>query len=47
MKLFLKELSDIPGVSGFEGKVREFIKEKIKDKVDQIEVDKLGNLIDL
>lgn len=45
MKLFLKELSDIPGVSGFEGKVREFIKEKIKDKVDQIEVDKLGNLI--
>ncbi len=43
--MFLKELSDIPGVSGFEEKVREFIKEKIEDKVDYVEIDKLGNLI--
>jgi len=43
--MFLKELSDIPGVSGFETKVRNYIEEKIKDKVDHIEIDKIGNLI--
>jgi putative aminopeptidase FrvX len=43
--MLLKELSDLCGVSGFEQEVRNFIKEKIKDKVDDIKEDKLGNLI--
>jgi len=43
--LYLKELTEISGVSGYEKKVREFIKEKMKDKVDGVEEDILGNLI--
>ncbi|QTA37792.1 M20/M25/M40 family metallo-hydrolase [Thermosipho ferrireducens] len=43
--MFLKELSELNGVSGNEEKVREFIKEKIKDKVDKLWVDRMGNLI--
>jgi len=43
--LYIKELTDINGVSGFEEKVREFIKEKIQDKVDHIKEDTIGNLI--
>lgn len=43
--MYLKELSEINGVSGNEDKVREFIIEKIKDKVDEYWVDRLGNLI--
>lgn len=45
--MFLKELSDISGVSGFETKVRSYIEEKIKDKVTYLETDKIGNLIAL
>lgn len=43
--MYLKELTEISSVAGFEKKVREFIKEKIKDKVEGIEEDVLGNLI--
>lgn len=43
--MYLKELTELSGVSGYEEKVREFIKEKIKDKVSQIEEDTIGNLI--
>lgn len=43
--LYLKELSELDGVSGDEGRVRKFIEEKIKDKVDSLKVDVLGNLI--
>jgi putative aminopeptidase FrvX len=43
--LYLKELTDISGVSGYEKKVREFIMEKIKEKVENIKEDNLGNLI--
>ncbi len=43
--MYIKELTEISGVSGYEKKVREFIKEKIKDKVEGIEEDSLGNLI--
>ncbi|MBT1248602.1 MULTISPECIES: M42 family metallopeptidase [unclassified Thermosipho (in: thermotogales)] len=45
--MYLKELSEINGVSGNEHKVREFIIDKIKDKVDKFWVDNLGNLIAL
>lgn len=44
---FLKELTELKGVSGFEDDVREFIREKIKDKVDEVFVDRMGNLIAL
>jgi len=43
--LYLKELSELDGVSGDEGRVRKFIEEKIKDKVDSLKVDIMGNLI--
>ncbi|HDM69887.1 MAG TPA: M42 family peptidase, partial [Thermotogales bacterium] len=42
---YLKELSEIPGVSGDEMRVREFIREKIIGKVDELFIDNLGNLI--
>lgn len=41
----LKELSEMIGVSGGEGKVREFIKSKIKREVSEIIEDPYGNLI--
>jgi len=43
--LYLKELTELDGVSGNEQQVREFISDKIKDKVDELKVDVLGNLI--
>jgi len=43
--LYLKELTELNGVSGYERRVREFIKEKIKDRVSGMEEDILGNLI--
>ncbi|MBM7559481.1 M42 family metallopeptidase [Marinitoga litoralis] len=42
---YLPELTEIPGISGREEKVREYILEKIKDKVDEYHVDVMGNLI--
>jgi len=36
MFTFLKELTEIKGPSGFEDDVREYIKSKIKDKVDEV-----------
>jgi len=41
MLKFLRELTELKGVSGFEDDVREFIKEKIKDKVDEVFVDRM------
>ena len=43
--MYLKELTELDGVSGDEGRVRDFIKEKIESKVDSVKVDVLGNLI--
>lgn len=43
--MYLKDLTELLGVSGYEKKVRDFIKEKISNKVDGIEEDPLGNLI--
>ncbi|GAB6188284.1 M42 family metallopeptidase [Marinitoga arctica] len=42
---YLPELTELPGISGKENKVREYILEKIKDKVDEYHVDVMGNLI--
>jgi putative aminopeptidase FrvX len=41
----LRALSDQFGVSGFEGEIRDWIYTNIKDRVDDIQTDVLGNLI--
>lgn len=43
--MYLKELTNLPGVSGNENLVREFIFEKMKDRCDKIVTDSIGNLI--
>ncbi len=43
--MYLKELTNLPGVSGDEGKVRSYIFEKVKDACDEIYTDSIGNLI--
>lgn len=43
----LKKLISITGVSGYEENVTGYISELIKDKVDSLEVDAIGNLIAL
>ncbi len=40
----LKEVSEAPGVSGFEYGIPEIIKKKLKGFVDEIREDKFGNL---
>lgn len=45
MEDLLKKLANAPGVSGFEGDIRNIIANELKDYVDTIEVDNLGNLI--
>jgi len=41
----LKKISELPGASGFEQKIREFIIKEIKNLVDDIKIDNLGNII--
>ncbi len=41
----LKELSDLPGVSGDEKKVTEFIRAKVSHYASEIKIDSIGNLI--
>jgi putative aminopeptidase FrvX len=43
--MFLEKLSNASGASGYEGEVRAIIKEAIKDYVDEIKVDRMGNII--
>jgi len=43
----LKKLTEIPGISGFEEKVSDFISEEIGEKSDKSWVDNMGNLIAL
>ena len=43
--MLLEKLSNAAGPSGFEGEVREIIKEEIKNYVDEIKVDVMGNVI--
>lgn len=45
MRKYLKELVEIHGPSGKEKKVRDYIKEKIEGKIDEIKEDCMGNLI--
>ncbi len=45
--MLLKELTELNGGSGDEGRVREFIKSKIEGAVASVEIDRIGNLIAL
>ncbi|HJJ47162.1 MAG TPA: M42 family metallopeptidase, partial [Methanocorpusculum sp.] len=45
INVLLEKLSNAHGVSGHENQVREVIKEEIKDYVDELTTDKMGNLI--
>jgi putative aminopeptidase FrvX len=45
MKETIKKLVEAYGPSGYEDQVREIIREEIKDVVDELRVDSLGNLI--
>lgn len=45
VKELLGRLSDAHGVSSCEGNVRDIIKEELRDHVDEIHEDKMGNLI--
>jgi len=42
---FLKALSEAPGVSGREERVRDILQEQLKDIVDEMHVDTIGNLL--
>lgn len=41
----LKKLVEVPGVSGYENNIREVMKEEMKAWVDEIRIDRIGNLI--
>jgi putative aminopeptidase FrvX len=43
--MLLEKLSNATGPSGFEGEVRGIIKEEIKNYVDEIKIDVMGNII--
>jgi tetrahedral aminopeptidase len=43
----LKTICELPGVPGYEQKVRELVLAQIKQLVDSIEIDNLGNVIGL
>ena len=45
MKNLLEKLSNAHGISGYEGNVRDIIKQEIKSSVDEVRTDKFGNLI--
>jgi len=45
MKDLLKKLADAHGISGYEDDVREIVINEMEDAVDEIRVDKLGNVI--
>lgn len=45
MKDLLKRLSEACGISGFEDEIREILKDELKDCVDEMETDIMGNLI--
>ncbi len=45
MKELLKKLAEVHGVSGYEDEIREIVEVEIKQYVDEIKTDRLGNLI--
>lgn len=45
MKELLKKLCNAHGISGYEDEIRQIIEEELQEHVDEIRVDKLGNII--
>lgn len=45
MKALIQNLVQIPGPSGYETQIREFIRAEVEDLADELRVDSLGNLI--
>ena len=45
LKELLARLAEARGISGYEGAVREIVEEELREHVDEIRTDKLGNLI--
>ncbi len=45
MKLFIQKLVETPGPSGYERQVRDLVRAEIEPLVDELVVDRLGNLI--
>ena len=45
MKKMLEKFSNAPGISGFEGEIREIILGELEGFVDEIKIDEMGNLI--
>lgn len=41
----LKEICELPGVPGYEQKVREFVLNRISSQADEVKVDNMGNVI--
>ncbi|MEE8577743.1 MAG: peptidase M28, partial [candidate division Zixibacteria bacterium] len=44
-ELLLKEITEINGVSGYEGEIRKFMVRELKTTSDKIEYDKLGSVL--
>ncbi|MBI33872.1 MAG: endoglucanase [Flavobacteriales bacterium] len=42
---FLRDVCEIPGAPGFENRIRQFVFNEIKDLVDDVTTDNMGNLI--
>jgi len=45
MRNLLEKLSNAHGTSGYEGSIRELVRDELKSYVDEVRVDSLGNLI--
>jgi putative aminopeptidase FrvX len=45
LKELLKKLAEANGISGYEGEIRQIIEAELEEFVDEITIDKLGNLI--
>ena len=45
IKSLLEKLSNAHGISGWEGSIQQIVKEEIAPYVDEVRIDKLGNLI--
>jgi putative aminopeptidase FrvX len=43
--VFLETFSNLAGPSGFEGEVRNFIKKQLLEFVDEVKIDRMGNII--
>ena len=41
----LKKLCETPGVSGYEEPVRKIVSDELEEMMDEVKVDKLGNII--